>query len=243
MNQFTKIISSLIFIVLLGSSWGVSQNVSIQIEGGVFLGSPYTLEGVPEGSTGGPLIGPHGGLSFSYHFTERISARLGMHYARKGSEYLVPISGRTRVERSIFGLNFEIPFNLNYEGTADGEYNNEYIDLPLSFVFRNRKGNLAVTAGPYAAYLLKGFHKGTVTVRVANLFNVNDEPFDQSELIRSWDYGVHLGTEFRILDRFYGSASGMFALVSVFSENPEGLEGVYRNIFMRAGLAYRIGKN
>ena len=209
----------------------------------MFLGSPYTLDGVPEGSTGNPLVGPHGGLTFSYHLNDRMAIRLGALYAKKGSEYLVPISGRTRVERSIFGLNFEIPFDLAYEGTAEGKYDNEYIDLPLSFVFRNKKGSLAVTAGPYASYLLKGFHKGTVNVRVANLFNVNDEPFDQSELIRSWDYGAHLGTEFRILDRFYGYASGMFALVSVFSENPEGLEGTYRNIFMRVGLAYRIGKN
>lgn len=243
MIQFTKKISSLFLFIALVFSSAYAQNVSIQLEAGVFLGSPFTLDGVPEGSTGNPLVGPHGGLSFSYHLNERMAVRLGAMYSKKGSEYLVPISGRTRVERSIFGLNFEIPFNLSYEGTAEGKYDNEYIDLPLSFVFRNKKGSLSVTGGPYAAYLLKGYHKGTVNVRVANLFNVNDEPFDQSELIRPWDYGVHLGTEFRILDRIYGFASGMFALVSVFSENPEGLEGTYRNIFMRVGLAYRIGKN
>ncbi|MEM6807560.1 MAG: porin family protein, partial [Bacteroidota bacterium] len=225
MIQFTKKISSLFLLIVLVFSTSHAQNVSIQLEAGVFLGSPFTLDGVPEGSTGNPLVGPHGGLSFSYHLNERMALRLGAMYSKKGSEYLVPISGRTRVERSIFGLNFEIPFNLSYEGTAEGMYDNEYIDLPLSFVFRNKKGSLAVTGGPYAAYLLKGYHQGTVNVRVANLFNVNDEPFDQSELIRPWDYGVHLGTEFRILDRIYGFASGMFGLASVFSENPEGLEG------------------
>jgi len=251
MNQFTnffslivssKSIISLVLFIGLGLA-SVQAQLSVQVQGGVFIGSPYTFDGVPEGSTGSPVIGPYGGLSISYHLTERFAIRLGGNYAEKGSEYLVPISGRTRVERSLFGLNFEIPFNLSYEGTAEGKYANKYIDIPLSFIYRTRSGKFSVIAGPYASYLLEGGHTGTVDVRVSRLFNVNDEPFDQSDLIREWDFGAHAGVEVRVYKRIYVMADAMLGLVSIFSENPEGLEGFYQNIFMRTGLAYRFGKN
>jgi len=243
MKLFSKSILSLLFFIVLITTISQAQKISIQIQGGTYIGSPYTFDGVPEGSTGKPLIGPFAGIAFAYHLSDRFSVRVGANYAKKGSEYLVPISGKSRVERSIFGLSFEIPFNLAYEGLADGKYNNEYIDIPLSFVYKTRRGRLAFLAGPYASYLLTGFHKGTVDVRVAGLFNVKDEPFDQSELMRSWDYGAHAGIEVRVYKRFYVMADAMLGLVSAFSENPEGLEERYRNIFMRTGLAYRIGKN
>lgn len=251
MNQFTnriklnlafKSIASLVFFIGLTFS-SIQAQLFVQVQGGAFIGSPYTFDGVPEGSTGSPIIGPFGGISIGYHLTERFSIRIGGNYAEKGSEYLVPISGRTRIERSLFGLNFEIPFNLAYEGTAEGAYANKYIDIPLSFVYRNRSGKLSVIAGPYASYLLEGSHTGTVDVRVSRLFNVNDEPFDQSELIDTWDLGAHLGAEVRVFKRFYFMADAMLGLVPIFSENPEGLEGFYRNIYMRTGLSYRIGKN
>lgn len=251
MNKITKLIpypflskSVVSLILFIGLTFSTIQaQLFVQVQGGAFIGSPYTFDGVPEGSTGSPVIGPYGGISIGYHLTERFSIRIGGNYAEKGSEYLVPISGKTRVERSLFGLNFEIPFNVSYEGTAEGAYANKYIDIPLSFVYRNRSGKISVIAGPYASYLLEGSHTGTVDVRISRLFNINDEPFDQSDLIDTWDLGAHAGVEVRVFKRLYFMADAMLGLVPIFAENPEGLEGFYRNIYMRTGLSYRMGKN
>lgn len=237
MKHLARTAYTSLLIALLFLTQSYAQSLSIEAYGGIVTGSP--LGEVPEGATGAPGVGPYVGLTTTYQFNPRLALRTGALYAHKGSEYDAPIIGRTKVNRRILGINIEFPFNLKYEGRAQGAYSNHYIAIPAVLIYRT-KGRFSFTAGGYAAHLLKGSHEGSVDVRVANLFNVNDEPFDATPSLATWDFGAIAGTEFRIMDRLYADFSANVGLISVNSENPEGLEGIYRNIYVAFGLHYKL---
>ena len=216
-----------------------AQLLSLDLKGGIITGTPYGE--VPEGATGAPGFGITAGAQMGLNLSKSIGIRAGLMYSQKKSTYDSPISGTTRVSRSIFGINVPIPFDLSYEGRAMGEYDNQYLDIPFGLVINPGK-RLSYTLGGYAAYLLEGSHTGTVDVQVINLINVNDEAFDQSNLIEKLDLGVMAGVDLRILNRISAFLNLQVGMKNVNRENPEGLEGIYRNIYLSAGLSYQLIK-
>lgn len=214
-----------------------AQQFSAGIHAGIATGTP--LGKVPEGATGAPGIGPAAGIFLAYQLNPRWKLSLAPAYARKKSRYHSPIGGKTRVSREIFGIPFSIPFDLNYEGTADGVYDNQYLDLPLRIGYQfNDKFSFYL--GGQAAYLLKGSHTGEVDVKVAGFINVKDEPFDQSDFIRPWDYGALLGGEFALAGPFSLTAEVYVGLQPLFTDDFQELDGTYRNVYAKLELAWRL---
>ena len=122
-----------------------------------------------------------------------------------------------------------------------GEYDNQYLDIPFGLVINPGK-RFSYTLGGYAAFLLDGSHMGTVDVEVINLINVDDEPFDQSNLLEELDLGVMAGVDMRVLNRISAFLNLQVGMKNINRENPEGLEGIYRNIYLSAGLSYQLIK-
>ncbi len=213
------------------------QKLYVGVQAGIALGSP--IGKVPEGATGALGMGPAVGILIGYQLTDRVGIQLAPGYAQKKARYRSPISGTTKVSREIFGIPFSIPFNLNYEGFADGSYDNQYIDIPLQITYQANK-KLQLYLGGQVSYLLKGIHIGEVDVTVAGILNVEDEPFDQSEFIRDWDVGAMLGANVAIWKKLSLQADIYVGLQSLFTDDFEELEGVYRNVYLKIQLGYRI---
>lgn len=230
--RFAILLSAIFSFNLLSA-----QSISMEVNGGTMIGSPFGE--IPEGATGAPGVDAYGGLTATWNIRPRWGIRTGAIYARQKAEYASPIAGTTRVSRDIFGIPFTLPFNVGYEGNVEGAYDNHYIGFPLTVVF-NTKKRFSFLLGGYAANLIQGSHTGSVDLRVARLFNVTDEPFDETELLDKWDLGATAGVEFQIWKNLSAGLRTIVGLKNINTENPEGLEGVYRNVYMGIGLQYKL---
>lgn len=214
-----------------------AQKLYVGIQAGIATGTPAGK--IPEGATGALGIGPAAGILIGYQLTDKIGIQLAPGYAQKKSRYHSPIAGKTQVSDEIFGIPFTLPFNLNYEGVADGSYNNHYIDLPLQITYTLNK-NWRLFIGGQVSRLLQGGHTGEVDIKVASIINVKDEPFDQSEFIREWDWGAMLGANFELSKRLSFQTDVYVGLRSMFTDDFEELEGAYRNAYMKLQLGYKV---
>lgn len=230
---FTSIIG---LIFLLSSPISHAQSLEIAIKGGVVTGTPYGK--IPEGATGGPGAGLYAALQTTWLLSPRWGLQLDVAYAQKNAYYDSPISGKVAPSQAVFGIPIQSPISFPYAGRAAGRYDNLYLDIPLSLVYRSGK-RFAFSLGGYAAYLLQGAHTGNVDLRVINIINV-EQDFDETQLLKSWDMGMTGGMEMVIIPRISSFLGLQVGLININSQNPEGLEGVYRNIYLNAGLKYRL---
>lgn len=230
---FTLIIG---LIILSSSSPSHAQSLQVAIKGGVVTGTPYGK--IPEGATGGPGAGLYAALQTSWFLGPRWGLQLDLAYAQKNAYYDSPISGKVAPTQEIFGVPIQSPISFPYAGRAAGRYDNLYLDIPLSLVYQT-EGRFSFHLGGYAAYLIKGAHTGNVDIRVINIINV-EQDFDETRLLNQWDIGITVGMEMAIIPRIFSFVGLQLGLININSQNPEGLEGIYRNIYLNAGLKYRL---
>ncbi len=213
-----------------------AQSLQMAFKGGVVTGTPYGK--IPEGATGGPGAGLYAALQSTWLLAPRWGLQVELAYAQKNAYYDSPISGKVAPTQEVFGVPIQSPISFPYAGRAAGRYDNLYLDLPLALVYRP-EGRFSFNLGGYAAYLIQGQHTGKVDLRVLNIINVAQD-FDETRLLNQWDFGLTGGMEMGIIPRVFSFVGLQVGLININSQNPEGLEGIYRNIYLTAGLKYRL---
>lgn len=242
MRTNTKNRTNLLFILIIGLTLTFNgqsvyaQSLQLAFKGGVVTGTPYGK--IPAGATGGPGAGVYAALQTTWLLSPRWGLQLDLAYAQKNAYYDSPIEGKVAPTQEVFGVPIQSPISFPYAGRAAGRYDNLYLDIPLSLVYRPTS-RFSFRLGGYAAYLLQGAHIGAVDLRVINIINVKQD-FDETQLLNQWDIGMTGGMEMVILPRISSFVGLQVGLININSQNPEGLEGVYRNIYLNAGLKYRL---
>lgn len=213
--------------------------VRVQLAAGLISGSP--IGAIPEGATGTPGIRLWAGSTLEYRFAERLGLRLGIGINTKGSYYDAPVSGQQQAEANIFGAEIRLPFAFDYEGNVSGRFANRYVEVPLTFAWYN-ESRWTPYAGFYWANNIRPYHKGYVNVVASNgIVEIRNQSFDETAGIRGWDWGAIVGTEFNIIDEWGLSLQLQYGLISILETNPQGLEGSFRNLYIKAGTYVRLG--
>ncbi len=238
--RFTLLAAILIWLSV-GSIY--AQEMEFGLKGGVNIGTPV---GVAEkGAKGSVGIGPMIGMYFAY----ALDSKWGLHgeflYSYKGSSFHTPVSGDTTYRYNTITPTDTIPSEVHtmYHGWVDGKFNNRYIDVPLyaSYALSRR---FLLTFGGYVSYLVYGNNTGTADIDVGDpnhpFTSVSDEPFDQSEGLNKWDYGLLLGTTYRTDRRINFGLSVTTGLRSVYQNNYKYIDGVVRNVYMQAFVQFSI---
>ena len=242
MRTTTKNLMALPIALMVGLAIAISsppaqaQSLQLAFKGGVVTGTPYGK--IPEGATGGPGAGLYAALQTTWLLAPRWGLQLDLAYAQKNAYYDSPISGKVAPTQEVFGVPIQSPISFPYAGRAAGRYDNLYLDIPLSLVYRP-EGRFSFHLGGYASYLIEGAHTGNVAIRVINIINV-EQDFDETRLLNQWDVGITGGMEMGIIPRVFSFVGLQVGLININSQNPEGLEGTYRNIYLTAGLKYRL---
>ncbi|MEL6588972.1 MAG: porin family protein [Bacteroidota bacterium] len=225
-------------IILLSSILPLSAQFSVQMPIGLSIGSP--IGPIPEGSTGVPGTRLWGGVMLEYRFAERLAIRAGLSYASKASEYVALVRGQQQAEANVLGTVVRLPFQFDYEATVRGRFANRYLQLPLLLVWHNQS-RFRPYGGPYLAYNIRPYHRGRVDVVVeGGLIEIRNQAFDETAGLRSWDAGLMLGTDFSIIGPLAISLQFQCGLSPLYENNPEGLEGNFRNAYLQIGFYARI---
>ncbi|MCF8234091.1 MAG: PorT family protein [Bacteroidales bacterium] len=221
-----------------------SQGLEYGLRGGFNAGTPYGK--AEDGSTGKPGVGPAFGLYFNAQLNFKWQVQAEFLYSKKGSSFRTPVSGDTIYKDTETNPGHTYYWHTVYNGWVEGEYDNTYLDIPVLFIYRfNPKWNIMF--GPQFSYLLEGDNSGTADIEVGNPENpfttVEDEPFDQSEHLKTWDYGVIVGGKYHITHKMDISLTLSSGLVSIYEKNYKYLDKTIRNIYLRATLGFRISRD
>lgn len=235
-------------VVLLCFSFGPlqAQEMNFGIKGGINIGTPI---GVAEkGASGSVGVGPLLGVYFKYDLASRWSISADFMYSYKGSKFNTPVSGDTIYKYNTISpapYYDTIPSEANtfYRGTVDGKFDNRYIDVPIyaSYSLSNR---FLLNFGGYVSYLVSGKNTGFADIEVGDpaspFTTVEDEPFDQSDGLATWDYGALLGATYVTKHRLNFGISVTTGLRSVYKNNYKYIDGVVRNVYMQTFVQFRL---
>ncbi len=223
-----------------------AQEMEFGLKGGVNLGTPY---GVAEKGASGSLgVGPLIGITFAYD----LAPRWGLHgeflYSQKGAKFHTPVSGDTIYRYNTITPIDTIPTEAHtiYHGWVDGKFSNQYFDIPL-YASYDVSRRFMLMFGGYLSYLISGNNTGSADIVVGDpespFTEVNDEPFDQSQELNQWDYGVLFGATYLTGRRVNFGASVTTGLRSIYKNNYKYIDGVVRNIYLQAFVHFSVLKN
>ena len=220
-----------------------AQGLEFGLKGGFNLGTPY---GKPvEGARGSPGLAPSAGFYVISKLNLQWRIQAEFLISRKSSSFKTPVSGDTIWEDTETNPGHTYYWPTIYRGWVTGEFNNTYLDIPvmLSYLLSD-KWNLL--GGIQFSYLLKGGNSGTADIEVGDpespFTHVEDEPFDQSEELNQWDYGIIIGSKYQINERFNLGTSLSVGLISIYNKNYKYLDKTYRNIYLQLSMGFDLGK-
>jgi hypothetical protein len=238
---FKRII--IIILVLLWSQANIySQTINYGVTGGLTAGTPYG--NAEEGATGKPGKGTMFGFFLKYKLSDRVRIQSELFYSYKGASFETPISGDTTYQQVILGTTYYIP--TSYSGRVKGIFGNQYFDLPVLLTIKLNK-RFYFLIGPQLSYLYKGKNKGKADLKIGDDPNnpyttVTDEPFDQSDQINRWDYGIAGGFNYEANKRLNFNLKMTSGLRSIYKDSYTLTNGTVRNVYMQCSLDYRIGR-
>jgi len=130
-----------------------------------------------------------------------------------------------------------LPFPADYTGIVKGRFRNRYIEVPL--LARLKSGeHWAFLGGVYGAYLLFGDNSGTADVELGQGFDFRpDEPFDQTEFLFPWDYGLVAGAEYH-WDDWLIDLRAVTGLRTIYQKDYAQVSNAVWNGYLQGTLGY-----
>lgn len=260
-----KIFHTILFSLLILSTTLFSQNNTSKLanftfgtELGIVAGTPIAPS--EKGSTftvgsgvnqttmtvgdakGRPGMGVHGAIFARYHFNKKIGIQSGLAYNAKKAAYKTPAYNQDYTYLFVIdlpdGSTTTAEIATFFNGEVEGNFNNQYIEVPLLFLY-SWNDKWTAQAGGYAAMLLKGSHKVWATGIVGDNFDTVDNKFqDESESINKWDYGLNAGINYNIFRQFETELRVSTGLRSIFSDDYQLAEDTVRNLYIELKANY-----
>ncbi len=186
-------LAALFFLGMLPFSAN-AQFEGFGIKYGFNFGTPISK--YVEGATVSPGFNGLNGAFVRFRLAERLTLETGLQLSMKANEFTTPIEGDTIILQFIPNVGY-LPFAADYKGVVEGQFRNYYLEIPLVARFETSE-HWAIIGGVYGAYLLRGDNSGLADIELGQAFDFReDEPFDQTEFLFPWDYGVLAGGEYR----------------------------------------------
>ena len=223
-----------------------AQDMNFGIKGGLNIGTPIGI--AEKGASGSPGVGPLIGMYFSYNLGSRWTISADFLYSYKGSKFHTPVSGDTIYKYNTITPTDTIPSEAHtfYNGFVDGKFDNRYLDIPF-YVSYTLSPRFLLNFGGYVSYLISGKNTGTADIEVGDprhpFTTVEDEPFDQSSELNSWDYGAILGATYVTKHRINLGVSVTTGLRSIYRNNYKYIDGVVRNVYLQTFVQFRLNNN
>lgn len=213
-----------------------SQQIHLDIRAGITTGSPIVLKNIPSGATGKPGLGLNAGFELTYLFHPKFSVTIGGAYAKKGSSFSSPVSGKYDATRGVFGARFPFPLRVKYTGTVDAGFDMTYLDFPILANIHLKKWWIGL--GYQYSTMLEGSLDGSVDVK-ALLLKFNDQAFDESDNIKDYDHSIILKIGRQLTNRFSIATDFTVSGQQLMIEAEEGFSNP-RNVFINVLVGFKL---
>lgn len=238
-TDFTRLFYCLLFCVFLFNDIFGQLNTSrshLDIRAGMTTGSPIVLKNIPDGATGRPGFGINVGLEYTYLFHQKFSMTLGAAYAKKGSSFTSPVSGKYDATRGVFGERFPFPLRVKYTGNVAAGFDMTYLDFPILANLHLKKWWIGL--GYQYSKMLSGTLDGSVDVK-ALLLKFNDQAFDESDNIKDYDHAAILKIGRQLTKRISIATDFTVSAQRLMIEAEEGFSNP-RNVFVNVLVGFKL---
>lgn len=206
----------------------LSQKGTPYVTGGVLYGAP--IGPAKEGDIGYLKLGPSFGVGISYKLTKKISLQGELLLSNKKGGYDAAAEGDTVYALEIPGQPPAL-FPTTYKGRVKGNFDNAYIEIPISLNFQF--GRSAINVGGYYGRLISGSHTGNANLILGNNFSTIDEDFDDSQFLTKIDLGITFGGGFYIIpNKIMLGFSGSYGLTNIFTSDYPNVKDKFSNLYM-----------
>jgi hypothetical protein len=218
---------------------GFAQNISIGA--GVNYGGAIPTEAI-DSTSGKPIIGFSGGVSYSIPLSERFSFLPQLYYSFRGLDYSQSFTRDTLFTVVINGNSGEVP--SFYTAYIDGSMRLHYIDIPLLVTYRILKFKLMF--GPYISVLLGGRDSGNVRVVIGTggFFDDYTEAYSNYAVIRKFEQGIMIGSTAPIYKNLSIEIKASRSFTTLYNldkivDKGQGSVRMY-NTYVQLGLIYTL---
>ena len=191
-----------------------------------------------------PQFTPQLGYNVTYNLNQKWGLGSGISLDYKG------MGTRARVKYIYTSIVIEDGSKDALEGYFVGK--NEtvvklaYATIPLYAAF-NIDPSWQLRAGGYASYLFSGKFSGTASdgyIRVneptGEKVEITKASFDFNDKLRNFDFGLILGAEKKVNDRFGIYSNLNWGLTSIFPSDFRAIDFNMYNIYLTIGLTYKL---
>lgn len=233
-----------------------TKNSLKRSDAGIRVGASFGIPAgaIPEGASGLPLPAPALGLFYSYKITPKWSVQIG------AETYSMKAKFETPYEQFEYIGNIEKYINGNQNSTRvdtvfldkavveGGRFNNRYLSVPITAQYNFRKG-WSMSFGGYIAYNFKKEMVGTATdIYFGDRYNPDFSlkvsgtmPFDESERIKDWDFGLNVGGNYELKSGINFDVRVNAGLTDFFVKEFTAPPSAYHNVVIQTTVGYRIG--
>lgn len=210
------------------------------------IGAPLPFGNIPEGASGAPVVGLILGTWTSYNFTDKLSLNLEFNYSVKGASFTTPLVNQYYEDIQYLpkpdGSYEEVSIVTFFNGTAEGKFDNQYLEWPVFMSFRTFK-KVRLLGGVYFAYMFSTstYATGQGTVGYSTTVVTRSLPFDDE--LAKFDYGPMLGAKYQNGERFSFDARMAFGIPSIFKESYKTINYSINNLYFQFAAYYRLGKD
>lgn len=236
-TDFKKNLCLLLFCLLfITQAFSQKKRSHLEIRAGITTGSPIVLKNIPSDATGKPGIGLNAGLEYTYVFYPKFSMTIGAAYAKKGSSFTSPVSGKYDATRGVFGERFPFPLRVKYTGNVEAGFNMTYLDFPILANIHLNKWWIGL--GYQYSTMLDGTLDGSVDVK-ALLLKFNDQAFDESDNMKNYDHAAILKIGRQLTKRISIATDFTVSAQRLLIEAEEGFSNP-RNVFLNVLLGFKL---
>lgn len=230
----------LIFDLMLFAANG--QKLEYRIFSGISLGAPIP-DKIQEDSKGWPGIMPQLGLFIQSQSAGPLQFSAGLMLTPKFARFSSSFEDVILEERVIWIGGIPVDTALIetfFSGKAKGSFQSIYLEIPVRMEFKSRKWQWG--AGFFVAPLLYASNqvvaKGVVGFSVPP--DSTTRSMDHAQLIRRWDYGVSLATQYRLNRMANIHLQFQGSLPHIYKTHVPGLEGKLRNRYLSLGVSWKL---
>jgi len=217
-----------------------AQNLTIGPKLGFNVGAPLPIGNIPKGAKGTPLACHNLGVFVNYKLSEKFNIQAEILYNRKGAQFTTPLDSMPYTDHMQHPLYPDIWLDVEtfFNGTAEGAFDNYYLEFPLLLSYKIGQSKWSVMAGGYYGWLAQTETHATAVGYVGYDPALREEVLDFAENTRSYDYGALIGTTFHASDRININMRISFGMESVFIDEYKKIDYSLHNMFAQFTASY-----
>jgi hypothetical protein len=235
-----------LFLILSTHIYSQNNKLTWGVKLGGNIGAPIPFGNIPDGATGAPIVGIKLGSWLSYSINQKLALNVEFNYSVKGASFKTPLDSQYYediVHLPLPGGGYEESvIKTFFTGTAEGKFDNQYLEWPIYLEYKVGK-KVWATGGVYFAYMFATatYANGEGTVGYSPTIVTRSIPFDKE--LKKFDFGLSLGAAYKNGGRFSFDANMTYGITSIFKKSYKTIQYPINNFYFQFGVMYNFTKS